>query len=339
MARSANCWSWALICGLNRCEVSLPSARYSGVGDLLIRLQLIVGPDVLPRHRAVLQLGRVAQVSQQGRQVHLRALGERADPAVQETARRLTQRIFARRLVKPDHVQADRHNARHGEGREAAPADPPREHGDEDQDEQRLSHRPHQGRVPDEQPGEGHGQHRGPVAPAQQDHGEGDQEDEQRVGRDHVLKVQLVGVEQHRQRSQRRPPPGQPAAAQQGIGNHAEDDAHRGLQQPDHVVAVQREQEIEEEWIAIRPGHVRHVRYRVVNVVVGVAEPEDRRIGDDHDDAHHDGSKNDNGELPVRHDRADKPGERQVSLGRRLLTGNDQLASGGRVRQRPPPDS
>jgi hypothetical protein len=41
----------------------------------------------------------------------------------------------------------------------------------------------------------------------------------------------------------------------------------------------------------------------------------------------------------VRHDRVDKPGERQASLGRRLLTGNDELASGGRVRQRPPPDS
>ena len=223
---------------------------------------------------------------------------------------------------------------------EAAPADPPGQHADQDHDEQRLADRPHQRRVPDEQPGDGHGQDRGPVTPAQDDHRDGDQEDEQRVGGDHVLQVQLVGVEQHRQRGQRRAPPGQPAMAQQRVDGHADDDPHRRLEQPDRVVAVQREQESQEERVAVRPDLVRDVRHRVVQVVVGVAEPQDRRIAEDHDDAHHDGGHHDQAELPVRHGRADQPRPQRAPLPRRrLLIGNDPLATGGRVRQRPPPDS
>jgi len=42
----------------------------------------------------------------------------------------------------------------------------------------------------------------------------------------------------------------------------------------------------------------------------------------------------------VRHDRADQPRQQRVSASRwRLLTGYDPLATGGRVGQRPPPDS
>jgi hypothetical protein len=170
--------------------------------------------------------------------------------------------------------------------------------------------------------------------------GLGDQEDEQRVSGDHVLEVQLVGVEQHRQRGQRRAPPGQPAMAQQGVDGHADDDPHRRLEQPDRVVAVQREQDVEEERVAVRPDVVRDVRHRVVQVVAGVAEPQDGRIAEDHHDAHRGGGQHNQAELPVRDGQADQPRPQRVPLSRgRLLTGYDPLATGGRVRQRPPPDS
>ena len=236
--------------------------------------------------------------------------------------------------------EADRHDARHDHSQEAEPADPPEQHGHHDHGQQWLADRPYQGRVPDEQTGHRHGQDRGTVTPAQDDHRDGDQEDEQRVGGDHVLQVQFVGVEQHRQRGQRRAPPGQPAMAQQRVDGHADGDPHRRLEQPDRVVAVQREQEIQEERVAVRPDLVRDVRHRVLKVVIGVAEPEDGRIAEDHHDAHDDGGHDDQAELPVRHGRADEPRQQRCPLPRwRLLTGNDPLATGGRVGQRPPPDS
>ena len=228
----------------------------------------------------------------------LRALGEGADPAVQERARGVGQRILPVRGVEPQRVGTDRHHARDHQGEESAPAN---------HHQQRLANGPHQRRVPDEKPGDSHGQGRGAVTPAQGHHGDGGEEDEQRIGRDHVLDVQLIGVEQHGQRGQSRTPPGQASMPEQRVDGDAQANPHRGLEQRDRIVTVQRQQQVEEEGVAVRPDLVRDVGGCVENVVVGVVEPQDRRVAEDHHDAHHDRGQYYQPELPVSYRRADDP--------------------------------
>ena len=276
--------------------------------------------------------------------MHLGALGEGADPAVQERARGAGQRVVAVRAVEPEHVRRDGHDPGHEQGDQTAPACPAGQHGHQDHDEQRLADRPHQGGVADEQPGDRHDRDRGAVVPAQDHHGDGAEEDEQRVRGDHVLEVQFVRVEQDGQRGQDRPPPGQAAVAQQRVDGHAHGHAHGRLEHGQRVGVVQRQQQVEEEGVAVRPDAVRDVGHGVVDVVVRVVEPQDRRVDNDHVEPHHDGRGHDHGELPVRHRRAGQPGQPRAPLRtllrlRRLLIGNDPIAAGGRVRQRPPPAS
>ena len=85
---------------------------------------LVVRPDVLPRDRAVLQFGRVTQERHERGHVHLGALGERADPAVQEAARGVGQRVLTVRTVEPEHVRADGHDAGHREGQRGGASRP-----------------------------------------------------------------------------------------------------------------------------------------------------------------------------------------------------------------------
>ena len=182
-------------------------------GLVAIGSQFVVRPHVVPGRRAQIRWRRVAEDPQAGGRVDLRALGERADPAVQERAVRLGQRVLAVAGVEPDHVCADRHDARHEQREQAAPADPSDQHGHKDHGKQRLADRPHQGRIADEQAGDRHHQDRRPVVPAQDHHGDGHQEDEQGICGDHDARG---AVRRNRTAQAARPAPRPTRAARGG---------------------------------------------------------------------------------------------------------------------------
>ena len=165
----------------------------SGVVLYLSRPELVVRPYVLPRHRAQARRRRVAQDLQVAGRLDLRALGERADPAVQERAAEdsvsaylpyelWNQIMYAAIGTMPATTTAAR---RSQPTRRASRPTRTTTSSGSPTDLTRVAY-------PISSPANGHGEDRGPVVPAQDHHGHRHQEDEQRVGGDHVLEVQLV---------------------------------------------------------------------------------------------------------------------------------------------------
>ena len=228
-------------------------------------------------------------------------VGERHRPRPQVDAVAVAEGVPAIVAVEPQHVTGERDRP-HGHGRaERPPAHPAHRQVQQEQDQHRQPDRPEGGRRGQHESGGDRGPQRAVTPPPQ---GEGDrhhdQEAERGAGQDLVLELDLVRVEQDRQRRQRRPPARQAVAPEQGVDHHPHRQAHQVLDGGDHREAVERLEQEQDEAVPGQPGGAGGVVQGGGQIRGGVAPEPDR------------GREAEHGDHPERQPEAESDGEQTV---------------------------